>query len=95
MATSPPPPWDMRPAPPHASPHAPPPAPARQPPAASEPPPAAPPRKSRYEPSYRGPRAGIVYMRADARTRPCLRCGRDFDSEGNHNRLCDNCRSRD
>lgn len=26
------------------------------------------------------------------RTRPCLRCGEDFESEGPHNRLCDICR---
>lgn len=26
--------------------------------------------------------------------RPCLCCGRAFDSEGPHNRLCDDCRNR-
>ena len=26
------------------------------------------------------------------RTRPCMRCGRSFQSEGAHNRLCDPCR---
>lgn len=28
------------------------------------------------------------------RIRPCLGCGRDFRSEGKHNRLCKGCRAR-
>lgn len=30
--------------------------------------------------------------RAKPRTIPCLRCGRPFESEGPHNRICDDCR---
>ncbi len=28
----------------------------------------------------------------NTKSRHCLRCGRDFVSEGDHNRLCDFCR---
>ena len=34
--------------------------------------------------------SGLKEIRTKART--CLRCGRKFVSEGDHNRLCDTCR---
>ncbi|WP_428247259.1 hypothetical protein [Ferrovibrio sp.] len=83
MTASPPPPWDLRP-----------PVPATVQSPAPEPPPAAAARKTRHEPSYRGPRAAKVFMGEGARERPCLCCRRVFPSAGNHNRLCDHCGSR-
>jgi len=32
--------------------------------------------------------------RRHARTRACMTCGKPFQSEGNHNRMCDPCRRR-
>lgn len=34
--------------------------------------------------------SGLKEIRAKGRV--CLRCGREFVSEGDHNRLCDSCR---
>lgn len=34
--------------------------------------------------------SGLKEIRTKGRT--CLRCGREFVSEGDHNRLCDSCR---
>ena len=35
----------------------------------------------------------IADRRNQARARPCLNCGTRFTSQGNHNRLCQNCRT--
>lgn len=32
-------------------------------------------------------------VKPGARRRPCLGCGRSFNSEGRHNRMCDPCRA--
>lgn len=39
-------------------------------------------------------REGYEVVTAKTTRRPCLCCGKDFNSAGAHNRLCSGCRSR-